>query len=100
MPIDPFVAADIPGLIEGASEGRGLGIRFLKHLTRNRVLFHLVDVAPIDGSDPAESACSVVRELERFSPALAARPRWLILNKIDLLDAASVTECRERVVPR
>lgn len=93
-----FVAADIPGLIEGASEGAGLGIRFLKHLTRNRVLLHMVDVAPIDGSDPAESACSVVRELERFSPALAARPRWLILNKIDLLDAASVTECRERVV--
>jgi GTP-binding protein len=93
-----FVAADIPGLIEGASEGAGLGIRFLKHLTRNRVLLHVVDVAPIDGSDPAESACSVVRELERFSPALAARPRWLILNKIDLLDAASVTECRERVV--
>ena len=93
-----FVAADIPGLIEGASEGAGLGIRFLKHLTRNRVLLHVVDVAPIDGSDPAESACSVVRELERFSPALAARPRWLILNKIDLLDAASLTECRERVV--
>ena len=93
-----FVAADIPGLIEGASEGAGLGIRFLKHLTRNRVLLHLVDVAPMDGTDPAEAACSVVKELERFSPALAARPRWLVLNKIDLVDAAAVAACRDRVV--
>ena len=93
-----FVAADIPGLIEGASEGAGLGIRFLKHLTRNRVLLHLVDVAPIDGSDPADAACAVVRELERFSPALAARPRWLVLNKIDLIDADALAACRERVV--
>ena len=93
-----FVAADIPGLIEGASEGAGLGIRFLKHLTRNRVLLHLVDIAPIDGSDPADAACAVVRELERFSPALAARPRWLVLNKIDLLDSDAVARCRERVV--
>ena len=93
-----FVVADIPGLIEGASEGAGLGIRFLKHLTRNRVLLHLVDVAPIDGSDPAEAACAVIRELERFSPTLAARPRWLILNKIDLLSVAEIAACRERVV--
>ena len=93
-----FVVADIPGLIEGASEGAGLGIRFLKHLTRNRVLLHLVDIAPIDGSDPAEAACAVIRELERFSPALAARPRWLVLNKIDLLDADAIANCRERVV--
>ena len=93
-----FVVADIPGLIEGASEGAGLGIRFLKHLTRNRVLLHLVDVAPIDGSDPADAACAVIRELERFSPALAARPRWLVLNKIDLLDADAIANCRERVV--
>ncbi|MDA9711274.1 Obg family GTPase CgtA [Luminiphilus sp.] len=93
-----FVVADIPGLIEGASEGAGLGIRFLKHLTRNRVLLHLVDVAPIDGSDPAEAACAVTRELERFSPTLAARPRWLVLNKIDLLDEAEIAACRECVV--
>ena len=93
-----FVVADIPGLIEGASEGAGLGIRFLKHLTRNRVLLHLVDVAPIDGSDPAEAACAVIRELERFSPTLAARPRWLVFNKIDLLDEAEIAACRERVV--
>jgi len=93
-----FVVADIPGLIEGASEGAGLGIRFLKHLTRNRVLLHLVDIAPIDGSDPAEAACAVIRELERFSPTLAARPRWLVLNKIDLLSDAEIAACRERVV--
>lgn len=82
-----FVVADIPGLIEGASDGAGLGIRFLKHLTRNRILLHLVDMAPFDGSDPAQAALSIVRELERFSPTLAARERWLVLNKSDLLDA-------------
>lgn len=93
-----FVVADIPGLIEGASEGAGLGIRFLKHLTRNRVLLHLVDVAPIDGSDPAEAAFAVIRELKRFSPTLAARPRWLVLNKIDLLNEAEIASCRQRIV--
>jgi len=93
-----FVVADIPGLIEGASEGAGLGIRFLKHLTRNRVLLHLVDVAPLDGTDPAEAACAVIRELEAFSPTLAQRPRWLVLNKIDLIDEAAVSECRDRIV--
>jgi GTP-binding protein len=95
--VDPhrsFVVADIPGLIEGASEGAGLGIRFLKHLTRNRVLLHLVDIAPLDGSDPAEAALSIVRELERFSPTLAARPRWLVLNKVDLIDADELAERR------
>lgn len=93
-----FVVADIPGLIEGASEGAGLGIRFLKHLTRNRVLLHLVDVAPLDGADPAEAACAVIRELEAFSPTLAQRPRWLVLNKIDLVDEATLSECRRRIV--
>ena len=93
-----FVVADIPGLIEGASEGAGLGIRFLKHLTRNRVLLHLVDVAPLDGGDPGEAACAVVRELEAFSPTLARRPRWLVLNKTDLVDETLLYECRDRVV--
>ena len=93
-----FVVADIPGLIEGASEGAGLGIRFLKHLTRNRILLHLVDMAPFDGSDPAEAAVSIVRELERFSPTLAARERWLVLNKSDLLDAETFAERREAVL--
>src|SRR5690606_29625857 len=89
-----FVMADIPGLIEGASEGAGLGIRFLKHLARTRVLLHLVDVAPPDQSDPAEAAQVIIDELERFSPALAQKPRWLVLNKMDLLPA----EDREAMV--
>ena len=93
-----FVVADIPGLIDGASEGAGLGIRFLKHLTRNRVLLHLVDVAPLDGSDPGEAATAVIRELEAFSPTLARRPRWLVLNKTDLGDETTLSECRDRVV--
>ncbi len=80
-----FVVADVPGLIEGASEGAGLGIRFLKHLTRTRLLLHLVDIAPVDGSDAVANAQAIIRELERFSPTLAARERWLVVNKIDLL---------------
>ncbi len=80
-----FVMADIPGLIAGASEGAGLGIRFLKHLTRTRLLLHLVDVAPLDDSDPVAAVQDIAAELERFSPTLAQRERWLVLNKIDLL---------------
>jgi GTP-binding protein len=81
-----FVMADIPGLIEGAAEGQGLGIKFLKHLQRTRVLLHLVDVAPYEGSgDPIVDARAIVNELEKFSPELAVRERWLVLNKIDLL---------------
>lgn len=93
-----FVVADIPGLIEGASEGAGLGIRFLKHLTRNRILLHLVDIAPLDETDPAEAALSIVRELERFSPTLASRPRWLILNKVDLIDEELCAQRKESVL--
>jgi GTP-binding protein len=93
-----FVVADIPGLIEGASEGAGLGIRFLKHLTRNRILLHLVDVAPFDESDPAEAAASIARELERFSPTLSARPRWLVLNKIDLVDSETLAQRRQAII--
>lgn len=80
-----FVIADIPGLIEGASEGIGLGIRFLKHLTRTRLLLHIVDVAPIDQACPAEAAQTIVDEIASFSPSLAERDRWLVLNKIDQL---------------
>lgn len=80
-----FVVADIPGLIEGAAEGAGLGIRFLKHLTRTRLLLHIVDVAPFDATDPVESARVIIDELDRFSPTLAARERWLVLNKTDLI---------------
>jgi GTP-binding protein len=80
-----FVMADIPGLIAGASEGAGLGIRFLKHLARTKVLLHLVDVAPPDQSDPLDAIAVISNELKQFSPTLAARERWLVLNKIDLL---------------
>ena len=93
-----FVVADIPGLIEGASEGAGLGIRFLRHLTRNRILLHLVDVCPMDATDPIANALSIERELANFSPALARRERWLVLNKTDLLDEEALAELRERVV--
>lgn len=80
-----FVVADIPGIIEGASNGAGLGVRFLKHLTRCRVLLHMVDMMPADESDPAENARVIIDEMEKFSPTLAQRERWLLLNKIDLL---------------
>jgi len=85
-PFKSFVMADIPGLIEGAAEGAGLGIRFLKHLQRTRLLLHLVDIAPLDpDADPVEGARAIVGELRKFSPALAKKKRWLALNKIDLL---------------
>ncbi|MBV1871651.1 MAG: Obg family GTPase CgtA [Gammaproteobacteria bacterium] len=93
-----FVIADIPGLIEGAAEGAGLGIRFLKHLARTRLLLHLVDVAPMDGSDPAESARVIMRELEKFSPALAGQERWLVLNKIDMVPEEEREALRQRMV--
>lgn len=80
-----FVVADIPGVIEGAAEGAGLGIQFLKHVSRTLLLLHMVDVAPFDGSDPVESMRTIERELAKFSDDLAKRDRWLILNKLDLL---------------
>lgn len=81
-----FVVADIPGLIEGASEGAGLGIRFLKHLERCRVLLHLIDLAPIDESDPIENAKVIINELGQYSEKLSQKPCWLVFNKIDILD--------------
>ena len=87
-----FVVADIPGLIEGAAEGAGLGIRFLKHLERCRVLLHLIDIDPIDGSDPVENARIIIGELEKYSQDLASKPRWLVFNKIDLMDKAEAEE--------
>jgi GTPase len=81
-----FVMADIPGLIEGAAEGAGLGIRFLKHLQRTRVLLHLIDIAPPDPeADPVQDARAIVAELKKFSSDLAKKERWLVLNKLDLL---------------
>jgi GTP-binding protein len=93
-----FVVADIPGLIEGASEGAGLGIRFLKHLTRTRLLLHLVDMMPYDISTPGENAQVIEQELAKFSPTLAEGDRWLILNKVDLLPEDEVdARCQEVV---
>lgn len=81
-----FVVADIPGVIEGAAEGAGLGIQFLRHISRTRLLLHMVDVAPYHGGgDPVDHANTVIKELQKYSPKLYAKDRWLILNKIDLL---------------
>src|SRR5437773_1849245 len=81
-----FVVADIPGLIDGAAEGAGLGHRFLRHLQRTRLLLHLVDIAPFDPlADPVHDARAIVRELKKFDPALHEKPRWLVLNKLDLV---------------
>jgi GTP-binding protein len=94
-----FVMADIPGLIEGAAAGAGLGIKFLKHLQRTRLLLHLVDIAPPDPqADPVKDARAIIAELRKFSAALARKPRWLVLNKLDLLDGdAGEKRCREIV---
>lgn len=92
-----FVIADIPGLIEGAAMGAGLGIRFLKHLMRTRLLLHVVDVLPYEGT-PAEHAAIIAQEIEQFSPTLAERPRWLVLNKTDLVDAEQLAEIKRSVV--
>ena len=81
-----FVIADIPGLIEGAADGVGLGVRFLKHLARTRILLHLVDLAPFDeGVDPVHEARAIVEELRKYDETLADKPRWLVLNKIDMI---------------
>jgi GTP-binding protein len=94
-----FVMADIPGLIEGAADGVGLGVRFLKHLRRTRVLLHLLDIAPIETDhDPVIDAQSIVKELESFSPDLAAKERWLVLNKSDLMLETEANAIRERIV--
>jgi len=93
-----FVLADIPGLIEGASEGAGLGAQFLRHLSRTRLLLHVVDLAPLDDHDPAAEVRVVEAELRAFSQSLAARPRWLVLNKIDALDEAARAARRGEIV--
>jgi len=86
--VDPersFVMADIPGLIEGAAEGAGLGTRFLRQLARNKLLLHVVDLAPMDGSDPANNVRTVEAELQKYDPELLGRRRWLVANKLDLV---------------
>jgi GTP-binding protein len=96
-----FVMADIPGLIEGAAEGAGLGIRFLKHLQRTRLLLHLLDIAPLDPqADPVRDARTLIAELKKFSKELAAKPRWLLLNKRDLLPAKEAQQRAREIVRR
>lgn len=96
-----FVMADIPGLIEGAAEGAGLGIRFLKHLQRTRLLLHLVDIAPPDPyADPVKDARAIAAELKKFSPELATRERWLVLNKLDLMPSAEAEKRCKDIVRR
>lgn len=93
-----FVMADIPGLIEGAAEGAGLGIRFLKHLARTRILLHIIDVQPIDGSDPAHNAKAIMNELVKFSPTLAKLPIVLVLNKLDQIAEESREEWCQHIL--
>ena len=83
-----FVVADIPGLIEGASEGAGLGHQFLRHLQRTRLLLHIVDAAPFDDADPVAQVRAIAAELKKYDPKLHAKPRWLVFNKIDMVPAA------------
>jgi GTP-binding protein len=93
-----FVIADIPGLIEGAADGAGLGIRFLKHLARCRVLLHIVELLPADGSNPAENAKTILAELQKYNEKVAAKPIWLVFNKIDLLLEDEVKEVADEVI--
>ncbi|MCB1924997.1 MAG: GTPase ObgE [Gammaproteobacteria bacterium] len=93
-----FVIADIPGVIEGAAEGAGLGIQFLKHLSRTRLLLHLVDIAPIDELNPADAVRTILAEVEKFGHDLADRERWLVLTKRDLLDDESFAQRRQSLL--
>jgi GTPase len=96
-----FVMADVPGLIEGAAEGAGLGIRFLKHLQRTRVLLHLVDIAPPHpDADPVKDARTIAAELKKFAKDLASKERWLVINKIDLLEPKEAQRRAKEIVRR
>jgi GTP-binding protein len=100
-PLRSFVMADVPGLIEGAADGAGLGIQFLKHLQRTRLLLHLVDIAPIDASvDPADEFIAIQGELDKFSGDLASKTRWLVINKTDLLPADELAERRDSLLKK
>ncbi|EGQ7692501.1 Obg family GTPase CgtA [Vibrio vulnificus] len=98
VPEKSFVVADIPGLIEGAADGAGLGIRFLKHLERCRVLLHMIDIFPIDQSDPVQNALTILDELEQYSEKLANKPRWLVFNKVDLVSEEKADEIIQEVI--
>ncbi len=95
-----FVIADIPGLIEGAAEGQGLGIQFLKHLQRTHLLLHLVDIAPLDGADPVAQVHALAAELKAFDADLAERERWLVLTKTDQVDPETLQSRIDDVIAR
>jgi len=95
-----FVIADIPGLIEGAAEGAGLGIRFLKHLARTRLLLHLVDVSPSDGSDPVNAVATIENEISKYGEQLTQKDRWLVLNKIDLLPEKDIDDICNHIIKK
>jgi len=97
-PYKSFVIADIPGLIEGAAEGAGLGHRFLKHLSRTWLLLHIIDVNPLDDSSPVESAKIIIDELKRYDEQLSDKPRWLVLNKIDTLVSEEAQEKVDEII--
>ena len=92
-----FVIADIPGLIEGAADGQGLGIQFLKHLSRTHLLLHIIDIAPFE-SDPVQDAIKIIQEVEKYSPDLATQERWLVLNKIDLFPPTEQAEYCQLII--
>ncbi|MGI9270284.1 MAG: Obg family GTPase CgtA [Woeseiaceae bacterium] len=97
--LQSFVMADVPGLIEGASDGAGLGIQFLKHLQRTGLLLHLVDIAPIDpATNPADEVSAIANELGNYSAELAEKTRWLVINKIDLLPADELATARQKLL--
>ena len=95
---DSFVMADIPGLIEGAAEGAGLGVQFLKHLSRNRLLLHLLDINPVDGSKPATNFEIIENEVRQYSEGIADKDRWLVLTKLDLLPEEDRKQRREEIL--
>ncbi|MBI3020654.1 MAG: 50S ribosome-binding GTPase, partial [Candidatus Omnitrophica bacterium] len=95
-----FVACDIPGLIEGAHEGKGLGVQFLRHIERTRLLVHVVDMAAVDGRDPVEAFRQLNHELGAYSPALQARPQLIVANKMDLPQATAQLTAFREVVPQ
>ena len=98
-PLQSFVMADVPGLIEGAADGAGLGIQFLKHLQRTRLMLHLVDIAPLDdASKPADSVIAIEHELQNFSAELYDKPRWLVINKVDLLSGDDFSKARDQLL--
>ncbi len=93
-----FVIADIPGIIEGAADGAGLGTQFLKHLERCRILLHVIDIMPVDGSDPLENAKVIISELEQHNEKLAGKPRWIVFNKLDLLLEEEAKELTDAIL--